>query len=432
MSNSSSENSSARARVKRPERSQIAFRPLALDQLLPKDHRARLVWQFTEGLKLSPLYERIRAVEGNVGRDAVDPRLLLALWLLATIEGIGSARQLARACERDVAFLWMCGDVSVNYHLLSDFRTEHAALLEQLLIDSVATMMQQGLVTLERVAQDGMRVRASAGKSSFRRRTKLVQFQQTAREHLQKLRQEQAADPAEGDRRRRAAQERAAKEREQRVAQALVEMEKLERQKEANKAGSSDQARASTSDPQARTMKMGDGGFRPAYNVQLATDANARMIVGVDVTNLGSDRGEMRPMAERLKKNYGVQPRQYLVDGGFATKDDIALMEHDGTHVFAPIHGEQFIRKNGNDPFSKRKGDSAAMVRFRQRMGSEEGKAIYRERCSVAEFPNAEFRNRGLQQFLVRGLQKVRAVAIWHALAFNLMRMITLQRLVLR
>lgn len=208
MSTTSSQ--SGFARVKRPERGQIQWRPLALDQLLPSDHRARLVWQFVESLNLAPLYGEIRAVEGVAGRDAVDPRLLMALWLFATIEGVGSARQLARLCERDLAYLWLCGEVTVNYHLLSDFRTAHADFLDRLLTDSVAALMHQELVTLEGVAQDGMRVRAHAGSSSFRRRATLEKCQREAREHVERLRQ-QGVEEAAADSRRQAAQERAAR-----------------------------------------------------------------------------------------------------------------------------------------------------------------------------------------------------------------------------
>jgi transposase len=422
--NTNPSKSGGAARVKRPERRQVAWRPLALDQLLPDDHRARIVWQFAESLDLTPLYEQIRAVEGAAGRDAVDPRLLLALWLLATIEGVGSARQLDRLCERDLAYLWLCGDVTVNYHLLADFRTNHAELLEKLLVDGVAALMHQGLVALARVAQDGMKVRASAGSSSFRRRATLEKCRQQAQAHLERLRQAQDEEPAESDRRRRAAQERAARERSQRIERALEELTKLEQRPQ--KKGSRER-RASTTDPEARVMKLADGGFRPAYNVQFAADGGSRMIVGVDVTNQGTDWGQMEPMHAKLQRQYGQGPAEYLVDCGFPSQDEIETLEGRGTCVYAPIHGEEAMRGRGTDPFSPRKGDNDAMVRFRKRMQTDEAQAIYKERSSIAEYPNAECRNRGLGQFRVRGLAKVKAVALWHALAFNLLRMITLK-----
>ncbi len=412
-----------RPRVKRPERKQVEWRPLALDQLLPEDHRARIVWQYAETLDLSPLYAQIRAVEGEPGRDAVDPRLLLALWLLATIEGVGSARQLDRLCERDLAYLWMCGDVTVNYHLLADFRTMHAEFLDQLLTDSVAALMHQGLVTLQRVAQDGMKVRASAGSSSFRRGATLEKCRAEAQARLDKLRRELEEDAGASDRRRDAARLRAARQRQERIERALAELEKLQqrpRKKEAS------EPRASTTDPEARRMKMADGGFRPAYNVQFSTDGASRFIVGVDVTNHGSDWGRMAPMHDQLRRRYGQAPAEYLVDCGFPSQDDLEILEERGTTVYAPIHGEEAMKRRGVDPYSPRKGDNAAMVRFRTRMKTDQAKATYKERSSIAEYPNAECRNRGLVQFRVRGQVKAKAVALWHVLAFNLMRMITL------
>lgn len=413
------------SRVKSPQRRQIQWRPLALDELLPADHRARVVWRFVEALDLTPLYAQIRAVEGVAGRDAVDPRLLMALWLFATLEGVSSARQLARLCERDLAYLWLCGEVTVNHHLLSDFRTAHAEFLDRVLTDSIAVLMHQGLVTLDGVAQDGMRVRAHAGTSSFRRRATLEQCRRTARERVEQLRHQGAEETGAEDR-RQAANERAARERAERVERALEELEKLAAQKERNEKGSGSKARTSTTDPEARLMKMGDGGFRPAYNVQLATDVDARLIVGVDVTNQGSDRGAMAPMHDFVRQRYGKTPGKYLVDCGFATKEDLTTVEQRGTEMFAPVFGEEAIRRRGNDPFSPLRGDTPEIIRFRRRMGTPEGQAMYRLRCSVAEFPNAVFRNQGLGQFRVRGRMKAKAIALWHALAFNLQRMIHL------
>jgi transposase len=410
--------------VKRPERKQVAWRPLALDQLLPEDHRARIVWQYAETLDLSPLYAAIRAVEGEPGRDAVDPRLLLAVWLLATIEGIGSARQLDRLCARDLAFLWMCGDVTVNYHLLADFRTAHAEFLDRLLTHSVATLMHQGLVTLQRVAQDGMKVRAGAGSSSFRRRATLEKCRAEAAAQLEQLRREQDEDAGASDRRREAARLRAAQQRQERIERALEELAQLEQRPPKKGAG---EPRSSTTDPEARRMKMADGGYRPAYNVQFCTDGANRFVVGVDVTNHGGDWGRMAPMHDELRRRYDKTPAEYLVDGGFPSQEDLHVLEQRGTTVYAPVHGEQAMRRRGVDPFSKRKGDNPAMVRFRERMNTDAAKEIYRQRSSIAEYPNAECRNRGLQQFRVRGQAKAKAVALWYALAFNLLRMVTLK-----
>jgi len=401
---------------------------VALDQLLPADHRARTVWRYVDALDLSPLYAKIRAVEGKAGRDAVDPKILLALWIFATIEGVSSARHLARLCERDLAYMWICGGVGVNYHLLSDFRTAHGDFLDQLLTDTIATLMHQGLVTLEVVGQDGMRVRANAGSSSFRRKGTLEKCRQQAREQVRRLREESEDEAKQGasNARREAAQNRAAIEREQRVEKALEELAKLTQQKEKRKKGSGQDARSSTTDPEARKMKMGDGGYRPAYNVQFATDGKSRVIVGVDVTNSGSDRGQMSSMHEEISQRYGKTPEHYTVDCGFATKDDITAVEKRGSEVLAPIHGEENMRKKGTDPHARQPNDSDEMLAFRQRMATEEAKELYKQRPSIAEFPNAECRNRGLHQFRVRGLEKVWAVSLWYALTFNFMRMLDL------
>jgi len=419
-----------RARVKRPVRAQIEWRPWSLDQLLPADHRARVVWRYVESLDLSSLYEKIEAVEGVPGRDAVDPKILLALWMFATIETISSARHLDRLCERDIAYMWICGGVGVNYHLLSDFRTGHGAFLDELLADTISTLMHQGLVTLDRVAQDGMRVRANAGSSSFRRKPTLEKLRRDAAEHIRQLQDENDDDPKTSNARRDAACERAAREREERVTQAIEELEELRAQKEKRKTGSGKNARTSTTDPEARVMKMGDGApsfalakGRPAYNVQFATDGETRMIVAVDVTNSGSDRGQMATMQDDVKNRYGKAPDNYLVDCGFATKDDITAVEKNGSAVIAPIHGEERIRKQDGDPHARRRGDSDEMFAFRQRMADEDAKKLYKERSSIAEYPNAECRNRGLHQFRIRGLQKVKATALLHAVVFNFLRM---------
>lgn len=416
-------------RVKRPERHQIQWRDAALDQMIPSDHRVRAVWAYVDSLNLKPLYRKIRAVEGRAGRDAVDPKILMALWMFAIIEGVGSARQLARLCERDLAYKWICGDVGVNHHLLSDFRVDHGEFLDQLLTDTIATLLHQKLVTLETVAQDGMRVRANAGSSSFRRRESLEACRAEAAEQVDKLRRENADETATNasEERRRAAAERAAKERQERVKAALENLAELQEQKEERKKGSGENARCSTTDPEARTMKMGDGGFRPAYNVQFATDGDTRLIVAVDVTNNGSDAGQMAPMHTRVQTAYGHAPRDYLVDGGFATIEDITQVEQAGSRVGAPMNYDERISRRGGDPHARRARDTDEMAEFRLRMTTEEAKTIYRQRPSIAEFPNAECRNRGLRQFPVRGLEKVRAVTLWYALAYNFLRMRTLK-----
>src|SRR5512140_3800316 len=342
-----------RARVQRADRQQALMRVQALDGLLAEDHPARLVWQYVEGLDLRRLYEQIKAVEGRAGREAIDPKILMALWLYATLEGVGSARQLDRLCRDHVAYEWMCGGVSVNYQTLADFRTEHVDLLDELLTASVATLMHQGLVTLKRVAQDGMRVRASAGASSFRREPTLRECRVQAQEQIEALRKELEADPASCKKRQEAARQRAAGERAERIARALAEIPKVQAGK---KADEKDKARASTSDPEARVMKMADGGFRPAHNVQFATDTASQVITGVDVVNVGSDLGQMAPMIEQHQQRYGQAPEEMLVDGGFAKKEDIEAVSAPeiGTTVYAPVQKPKDLDR---DPHTPRPGD---------------------------------------------------------------------------
>lgn len=422
--------SAVRVRVQRPHRDQIQWRDASLEQLVPKDHRVRAVWAYVDSLDLTALYQKIQAVEGGVGRDAVDPKILMALWMWAIIEGISSARHVARQCEKDFTYMWICGEVGVNYHLLSDFRTEHGEFLDELLTDTIATLLHQKIVTLETVAQDGMRVRAHAGSGSFRRKKTLEQCRQEAAEQVKRLRDESDDDSANGqdasNARRKAAVQRAAREREAQIAEALKNLEELRQQKEQRKKGSGAEARCSTTDPEARQMKMGDGGFRPAYNVQFATDGGARMIVSVEVTNNGSDGGQMAPMHEDVCEKYDQIPQNYTVDGGFSTIEDITAVEERGSHVAAPMTHEDRITKRGGDPHARRAQDTDAMFAFRQRMTTEDSKAILKQRPSIAEFPNAECRNRGLHQFRVRGLEKVRTATLWYAITFNFMRMLQL------
>lgn len=207
------------------------------------------------------------------------------------------------------------------------------------------------------------------------------------------------------------------------MEKALKNLEELRQQKEQRKKGSGESARCSTTDPDARHIKMGDGGFRPAYNVQFATDGGARMIVSVDVTNNGSDGGQMSPMHEDVCRRYGKVADNYTVDGGFSTIEDITAVEQRGSHVAAPMTHDGRILKRGGDPHARRAHDTDEMFAFRQRMKTDDAKAILRQRPSIAEFPNAECRNRGLGQFLVRGLDKVRTVSLWYAITFNFLRM---------
>lgn len=420
---------SSRARVSRPERSQVQMHFHSLEQMLPKDHRARMVWEFVQRLDVEPLYEQISVSDYQAGRSAIAPEILVALWLLATLDGIGSAREIARRCESDIAYLWMCGEVGVNYHTISDFRTKHVEFLERILVDSVAAMVAKELVPLETIAVDGMRVRANAGKSSFRRKPTLEQLQAEAQAHLDQLKQESESESGREQvgARRSAAVERAARERKERIDEALQQHEELAQQREKRKKGEGEQTRTSTTDPDARKMKMANGGFDPAFSVQFATDAQSRVIVSVAVTNEGTDGGQLEPMHKKVCDDYSRKPENIIVDGAYATKEGVTAVEVTGTKVVSSVPRSEQLEKHGKDPHAPQKGDTPEYAKFRARMAEPEYQTLYKSRPSIAEFPNADCRNRNLRQFRVRGLAKVKAVALWHALAFNLMRMVNLE-----
>jgi len=409
-------------RLQRPDRAQLQLRPSDLEGLLPADHRAREVWAFVEGLGLTAFEERIRAVEGHAGRPPIDPAILLSLWLYATLEGVGSARALARLCDEHDAYRWICGGVGVNHHTLADFRVDHGERLEQLLVQSVAALVAEGGVTLQRVAHDGVRVRASAGAGSYRGKGGLRKALAEAGAQVKRLRAELDDDPAATTRRQQAARERAAREREERVRAALEVLPELEAAKRRNGADP-DTARASTTDAEARVMRMGDGGWRPAYNGQLTTDTASGLVCGVSVTSRGSDMGELVPLVDRLEDAFGTRPSEVLVDGGFVALPDIEALESSGTAVYAPPS----TRRPRKDPRPHQRPDSPGVARWRARMETDTARLVYRERAAVAEWVNAQARNRGLQRLPVRGLARVRAVLLWFALAHNLERTLAIR-----
>jgi transposase len=408
-------------RLNKPERLQGEMRCESLDQRLDADHPARLIWQLVVGLDLSCLYQQIDAVEGVAGRNASDPQVLFALWLYAATKSVHSARELERLCFEHRAYEWLRGNVAVNYHMLADFRVQHGDLLKQLQVDALTGLIAEGLVTLDIAAQDGMRVRASAGSSSFRRLPTLDEAQRQAREHLDQLERDNEADAGQTSRQQKA-RERAAHERLERVGKAIEAVQHIAEQREKRKKGDGDKARASTTDPDARNMKMGDSGFRPAYNVQMATDAESGIILNMDVINEGSDAGQMKPMMDEIKHDLGEAPKILLTDGGFSTINDIEATTQGGTTVYTPVKEEAKQKEAGKDPFAPKPKDRPVIAEWRQRMGTEAAKTLYKLRAPTAELPNAHLRNQGVYQMRVRGLAKVKAALWWHVLALNLLR----------
>jgi hypothetical protein len=361
--------------------------------------------------------------------------LLVALWVFATLEGIGSARELARLCQKHLAYQWLCGGVTVNYHLLADFRSQGGDKWDDLLTQIVAALLAEGLVTMTRVAQDGMRVRASAGKASFRRWGRLESFLEATREQVETLKQLADEAPEELRGRQRAARQRAAGERAERIEEAIRNCEELQAQREATakKSGRKPtEARASTTDPEARVMQFSDGGYRPGYNVQFSTTTDTGITVGVAVVHAGTDQDQLPPMLQQLEERYDQIPQEALVDGGFAARDSIDQASQAGCTVYAPLKEEQKQLDAGKDPYAKKKGDSPAVASWRARMGTATAKTIYRLRCQIAEWVNAMARNRGLWQMPVRGQRKCQTVAVMYAITHNLMQALKLRAEVIR
>ena len=421
-------------RLRTPQRQQMTMVVQCPDDLLPPEHPARVVWDVAGRLDLTAFCSDIKAVEGVAGRDSTDPRLLVSLWLYASIEGVGSARRLDELCREHDAYKWLCGGVSLNYHTLSDFRVGHGQALDELFTSVLATLAEQGLVSLKTISQDGMRVRASAGADSFRREEQLGQLLEQAKAQVEELKR-QVNDPAyaaDVSARQKAARQRAARERLARVQQAVKQLPELQEaqkqlatkcsQKQKEELDKKRQPRASTTDPEVRRMKMPDGGFRPAVNVQLATDTASRAIVGVTVSNRGVDNAGQSPeMRQQVQERLEGKVRQHLMDGGYVKAQDIDQAAVEGVEVYMPPKPPRNTEKrsSGCDPMP---GDSPAVAEWRRRMGSDAGKEVYKLRASTSETVNADLRCfRGLGQFVVRGMPKILCVALWSALAYNVM-----------
>jgi len=403
------------------DRSQIELRPFDLDSIIPQEHRARLLWQVLGTFDLSKFEEQIKAREGEAGRAATDPKVLVAVWLYATADGVGSAREIDRLCREHRAYQWICGKVPMNYHTLSDFRVKHALALDDLFTQILAVLMHKGLVELRRVSQDGLRVRASAGARSFRRHQTLEKCLKTARQQVEEVKK--LADDGSVNARQRAARERAAREREQRVHAAIAALKKLQERRDKKQGGQTAKGapRGSTTDPQAHKMRMPDGGFRPAYNVQFAAATQGGVIVGVSVSDVGSDGGLAKPMIEQIQQRTGVQPQEFLGDGGYPDTKTINALSKMGITLYAPV-----AVRGDKDAHQPRPRDSAAARQWRERMSTPEAKEIYKQRAAISERVNADVRtHRTLDRLLVRGLSKVTCVALWNAIVFNLLWMVS-------
>lgn len=417
------EGKKGKPRIQKANRAQIEMRMAALDDLIPAEHKVRIVWEMTQEYDLRELYEKIEAIEGEAGRPAIDPRIIVALWLYATTEGVGSARALARLCEEHVAYQWILGGVSVNYHTLADFRVGFEKEMDEILTENVAALMKEGVVSLECTAQDGIRVRASAGGNSFRREKRLEEYLAEAEQAVKILKESmENGEGGELSKRQQAAQKRAKEERVERLKKSLTELKKVKEAKERDhqKKEKRKEGRSSTTDPEVRVMKMPDGGFRPAFNGEFSVDVESGVVVGVEVTNQ-VDQGQMWPMLKQTKQRYKRYPGKHFVDGGFVIREDMEKAQAEGIQVYAPLPEKNTKESDTkNDKAEKTVVSQPWRVPWEERMNSEEGKETYKQRSSSIEWVNALARNRGLQRFVVRGIEKARAVLIWFVLAHNL------------
>ena len=403
-----------------------------MDDLIPANHPARVVVKVVETLDLSGFGENIKAREGVAGRDTTDPGLLVALWLYGCIRGVGAARELARRCKEVVPFRWLCGGVSVSHRVLSEFRTGHGDALDNLFAQIVTVLVDKGVVKVSRISQDGTRVRVGAGAASFRSEARLQQLLAEVQQHIAELKK-QVEEPVFGEKQKadRAAQQlRRAQDRMERLQQALAQIPDIKQHLEeaAKKAGNGKSGekirnktpRASTTDAEARVMKMANGGFNPAVNVQLATDTESRAIVGVEVSQEGSDSANLSaPMRQQVEERTGGKVEQHLIDGGYLKLEDIEKAHEQGVELYVPPKPARNENKKGHE-LDLKPGDSDAIKAWKQRMGSDAGKEVYKQRGSTSETVNADLRhNRGLQQIAVRGIAKATCVVLWCAIAYN-------------
>ena len=392
-----------------------------LEELVPEGHRARLIWDVTGKLDLSAFSKKIKTRSGLPGRDSTDPRLMVALWLYATTEGIGSARELERRCNTSDAYKWLCGGVTINHRSLSEFRVGHCKALDSLFTEVLTSLLHNNVLRIKRVSQDGMRVRASAGASSFRKKPTIEKLRREVAERIKRLRDDVYGDGSE----RRKKQQLQLERQKKRLDAALKLIPKLERRKaklaKKNWEEAEVEPRVSTTDPDAQVMRMPDGGFRPAYNVQLATDTESRLIVGVDVTNQGVDSDQSAPMREQIKERTGAEVKEQLLDSGYLKFEHLEAADAEGVDLY--VAGKPPRNSDvRTTPYEPKESDSKAVAKWRKRMRSRKGTEIYKQRASTSETVNADLRcNRGLNAFNVRGIDKVKSVALWAALAYNLL-----------
>jgi transposase len=315
-------------------RQQLQMRPVDVEKLVGEDHPVRAIWELVGQLDLRSYYEEVQAVEGKAGRDAYDARLLISLWIYACSQGVGSGRELSRLCGYHPAYQWLTGMEVVNYHTLCDFRVKHDKGLKEIFTQILGVLSAEELITLERVTHDGTRIKANASSKSFRREKRIRAHLKAAREQVERM-----GDPRSEDVSARVekARQRAARERKERLEKAAKELKEIQAGKTEEE---KDEARVSMTDPQARVMKQSNGGWAPSYNVQITTDAKNTLIVGVRVSQSGSDNGELASGIETVEGNMKQRPSQVVVDGGYLSRENIVAMAERGIDLIAPLAEE--------------------------------------------------------------------------------------------
>lgn len=335
LENSGNPEGQERVRCKPVERNQLLLRPVDVEKLVGEGHAVRAIWELVGQLDLKPFYGEIGALEGEAGRPAWDPQVLISLWIYAYKDGVSSAREMARRCEYHPAYQWLTGMEVVNHHTLADFRIEHQAALDRLFIEVLGVLTHQGLISLKRVMHDGTKIKAAASDQSFHRKATLEDHLKEAEEQLQAM-----GDPRSEQLNQRTAKakERALREKEKRLKEALKELEQLEQSRSKKKANEKQKPpRASSTDPEARVMMGAKGAYAPSYNVQISTDAQAKIIVGVGVIQSSSDAGELEPAVKQIEQNLGQKPEQMVVDGAYPTQDAIEAMAEQGIDLIGPL-----------------------------------------------------------------------------------------------
>jgi transposase len=409
----------------------IRYRPIdrtrastaSLDEQLPDDHVVRLLWEYVGRLDLQAFQRPAKAVEGQPGAPLLPPELLFALWLFASIEGIGSARQLAQRCTRDLPYQWLCGGQAVNYHSLADFYATHGEALHAAFIEHIAALRQQQLVTLRQTTLDGRKVLARASKDHYHRAATLQRHLDEAAAHLADVQRQRDPTASAGQ---AAARQRAARERHARLQRALdvVHARQEQRRQASRQSSPPEEARANETDPDAAKMKMPDGGYRQAYNVETVTDVDSGLIVTVAVTNQGSDNGQLGPVLGQLHQEQQAWPQAVLADSGFVDQEDVRRLEEQQVQVLMPPKNEKVEQRAGRDPYARKRRDSDAVAGWRARMGQGAAQQQYRRRAPVAEGVHAQQANRGWRRFRLRGLGKARVEAVWQAWAHNVVRLL--------